>query len=154
MVSEYDEKDPWEALMVEAFEQEAEAEGLEALEPSQRSFKRDPTQAVFVPGPDGLPVMVLMAERPGGGDSVDATLDPKSLPSAGRQFVADVPRALRPEPGPARYAAYGFEAMSAVLAAIEARDTTPSPFAAPWSTPCSTGAARFGPRRLLDHLGG
>jgi ABC-type branched-subunit amino acid transport system substrate-binding protein len=64
-------------------------------------------------------VVALAAKR--SGERVEPALAISSLPASGRAFVADYRTRFGRLPGP--YAAYGYEAMAAVLDAIEQRDT-------------------------------
>jgi branched-chain amino acid transport system substrate-binding protein len=97
-------KTPYGELTATEFERAAGEAGVEIVQAADRA------DAVLTPGEDGE----MRLEGPG--DHLIATpLDPARL--AGREFAVQFEQRFERAPGP--YAAYGFDAMELVLAAIE-----------------------------------
>jgi branched-chain amino acid transport system substrate-binding protein len=110
--------DRWSALVAEEFEQEARGEGLEVIRSARAP---GPGLGVLrIPGP-AEPTPSLTIETDAATASVTPALSVASLPLPGRELARAFERRFGRAPRP--IAAYGYEAMTAALAAIEERDT-------------------------------
>jgi branched-chain amino acid transport system substrate-binding protein len=123
--------EPWVQLMADRFREEARAHGLQLAEPAKNRIQ--PGEAwVSIPG-DGefggdRAIPLIDVELSDGSFSVLPVQDPEVLPQPGREFTAAFRERFGRPPEPE--AAYGYEAMQTVLAAIEARDEDADSFRA------------------------
>lgn len=124
-------RDPWSRLMAERFEEEARAGGVEPASPREAAVQPGEARVHFVRErdfADGRAQAVVTFETGDRTYSLTAVQDPARLPPTGRRFAADFRERFGRESGP--YAAYGYEAMAAVLASIEGHDEDADSFRA------------------------
>jgi branched-chain amino acid transport system substrate-binding protein len=123
--------EPWVQLMADRFRDEARADGLQLADPAKNRIQ--PGEAWVAISGDGefggdRAIPVIDVELSDGSFAVVSVQDPEVLPPPGRELAAAFRERFGREPEPE--AAYGYEAMSAVLAAIEGRDTDEDSFRA------------------------
>lgn len=110
-------RDPWAALVVDAFESEARNEGLEIRSPQGPGSGDAGKGTLRLTEAPGEPFLLI--DTATGTIGFSPALEARSLPPRGRRMARDFAGRYGREPGP--FAAYGYEAMAAVLAALGGR---------------------------------